>query len=350
MINKKIALITGVTGQDGYFLSRLLLKKNYEVHALIRRIPENDKNIEYIDCYDKGKKYSDRQIIIHYGDMTDSSNLTRIIKKIEPDEIYNLAGISNVKISFDVPENTADSVAIGVLRILEIIKNLDLINKTKFYQASTSELFGNTLESPQDEMTRFNPKSPYAIAKLYSFYLIKYYREAYGMYAVNGILFNHESERRGREFVTRKITMGVAKISKGLQEKLFLGNLDAKRDWGYAKDYVECMWLMLQHDKPEDFVIATGEQHTVREFCEIAFKEVGIEIEWQGEGIEEKGICKKTKKILVEISKEYFRPLEVNSTVGNPQKAHKELNWNPKKTPFKELIRIMVKNDLKLLG
>lgn len=347
---RKVALITGVTGQDGYFLSRFLLQKGYEVHAIVRKIPESDKDIEYIDRWNKNKEYNKNQIIIHYGDMTDSSNLTRIIKEVELDEIYNLAGISNVKISFEIPENTANSVAIGVLRILEIIKNLDLIKKTKFYQASTSELFGNSVEIPQNEETKFDPKSPYAIAKLYSYYLIKYYREAYGMFAVNGILFNHESERRGKEFVTRKITMAAVRINKGLQEKLYLGNLEAKRDWGYAKDYVECMWLMLQNNQPEDFIIATGQQHTVREFCEIAFRKVGIELKWIGKGIDEKGVNLNNGKIIIEVLPEYFRPLDINCTVGNPEKAKEKLKWNPNKTTFDELIELMIKNDLKLLS
>ena len=343
-----VALITGITGQDGSFLAEFLLEKGYEVHGLLRRSSSfNTSRIEhlYIDelIQDMHKK---RKISLHYGDMTDSSNLIRLIKEIKPTEIYNLAAQSHVKVSFEVPEYTADTDGIGILRILEAVKFLGLEDKTRIYQASTSELFGKVQEVPQDEETPFYPRSPYGVAKLYGFWIIKNYREAYNMFAVNGILFNHESERRGETFVTRKITLSVARIKKGTQDKLYLGNLDSKRDWGYAKDYVECMWLMLQTDIPQDYVIATGEMHTVREFTSLAFKTVGIDLEWVGIGVNEKGIDKNTKKIIVEVDPKYFRPTEVEQLLGNPNKARTELGWNPSKTSFNQLIKLMVNNDL----
>ncbi|MBY0379066.1 MAG: GDP-mannose 4,6-dehydratase [Burkholderiales bacterium] len=344
----KKALITGINGQDGSYLAELLVEKGYEVHGTLRRSSIfNTQRIEhlYIDdaIEDMHKK---RKIYLHYADMTDSTSLISIIKLIEPDELYNLAAQSHVKVSFDVPEYTANSDAMGTLRILEAVRLLGLERKVRIYQASTSELYGKVQEVPQTENTPFYPRSPYAIAKQYAFWITKNYREAYGMYAVNGILFNHESERRGETFVTRKITLAVANIKHGYQNKLYLGNLSSLRDWGYAKDYVECMWLMLQHDTPEDFVIATGEQHSVREFTELSFKEIGIDIIWQGSGINEKGICAETGDILIEVDSSYFRPTEVETLLGNPSKAKRLLGWNPNKTSFVELIRKMVQSDL----
>ena len=340
----KKALITGVTGQDGSFLAEFLLEKGYEVHGIIRRSSINNTGrIEHL--YIEELKTTEN-LYIHYGDLSDTSNVIRLINEIKPDEIYNLAAMSHVKVSFDTPEYTADVDAVGTLRILEAVRILGLENKTKIYQASTSELFGEVQEVPQKETTPFYPRSPYGVAKLYGYWITKNYRESYGMYAVNGILFNHESERRGETFVTRKITKAAARISYGLQEKLYLGNLDAQRDWGYAKDYVECMWLILQHSMPEDFVIATGEMHTVREFATLAFKNAGIEIEWQGEGIHEKGINKNDGKVVVEVSAEMFRPAEVEQLLGDPTKAKELLGWNPTKTSFKKLVEIMVKADL----
>lgn len=347
----KTALITGITGQDGSFLAEFLLEKGYEVHGIIRRSSSfNTGRIEhlYIDELLKNM-HNKRKVQLHYGDMTDSTNLIRLIREIKPDEIYNLAAMSHVKVSFEVPEYTADTDGIGTLRLLEAVRFLGYENKTKIYQASTSELFGKVMEVPQSETTPFYPRSPYGVAKLYGFWITKNYREAYNMFAVNGILFNHESERRGETFVTRKITLATARIKKGTQEKLYLGNLDAKRDWGYAKDYVECMWLMLQHDSPEDFVIATGEMHTVREFTTLAFREAGIELEWQGNGVDEKGIDKSTGKVLVEVDPNYFRPTEVEQLLGNPTKARTLLGWNPNKTKFEDLVKIMVKSDMKLV-
>ena len=328
---QKVALITGVNGQDGSYLAELLIEKGYEVHGILRRSSIfNTARIEhlYIDdlVEDMHKK---RKLTLHYGDMTDSSSLIRIIQEVKPDEIYNLAAQSHVKVSFEIPEYTANSDAIGTLRILEAIRILALEKKTRIYQASTSELYGMVQEIPQSETTPFYPRSPYAVAKQYAFWITKNYREAYGMYAVNGILFNHESERRGETFVTRKITLAVANIKNCHQKKLYLGNLDSLRDWGYAKDYVECMWLMLQHDIPEDFVIATGEQHSVREFAGLAFKEVGIDIVWNGSGINEVGVNKDTGDVLIEIDPKYFRPTEVETLLGNPAKAKKLLGWNP---------------------
>ena len=346
-----VALITGITGQDGSFLAEFLLEKGYEVHGVIRRSSSfNTGRIEhlYIDELIKDMKIQ-RKVKLHYGDMTDSTNLIRLIREIKPDEIYNLAAMSHVKVSFEVPEYTADTDGVGTLRLLEAVRFLGYENKTKIYQASTSELYGKVQEIPQNEKTPFYPRSPYGAAKLYAYWITKNYREAYNMFAVNGILFNHESERRGETFVTRKITLAAARIKKGTQGKLYLGNLNAKRDWGYAKDYVECMWLMLQHDTPEDFVIATGETHTVREFATLAFKEVGIELEWQGEGVNEKGIDRSTGKVLVEVDPKYFRPTEVDLLLGDPTKAKNLLGWNPTKTSFEELVKIMVESDMKLV-
>jgi GDPmannose 4,6-dehydratase len=349
---RKIALISGITGQDGSFLAELLLEKGYEVHGIIRRSSSfNTERIEhlYIDELLEDM-HSQRKLQLHYGDMTDSTNLIRLIKEIKPDEIYNLAAQSHVKVSFEVPEYTADTDGLGILRLLEAVRFLGYENKTKIYQASTSELFGKVQEVPQKETTPFYPRSPYGVAKLYGFWITKNYREAYNMFAVNGILFNHESERRGETFVTRKITLAAARIKKGTQKKLYLGNMNAKRDWGHAKDYVECMWLMLQYDKPEDFIIATGEMHTVREFTTLAFREAGIELEWKGEGIDEKGIDGSTGHVLVEIDPKYFRPTEVEQLLGDPTKAKTLLGWNPTQTSFDELVKIMVKSDMKLVA
>ncbi len=346
---KKVALISGITGQDGSFLAEFLLSKGYEVHGIMRRSSSfNTGRIEhlYLEEWVKDMK-NPRQVNLHYGDMTDSSSLIRIIQKLQPDEIYNLAAQSHVKVSFDVPEYTAETDAIGTLRMLEAVRILGLERKTKIYQASTSELFGKVQEVPQRETTPFYPRSPYGVAKQYGFWIVKNYRESYGMFAVNGILFNHESERRGENFVTRKITLAAANIANGLQEKLYLGNMNAKRDWGYARDYVECMWLMLQHERPEDFVIATGEHHSVREFATLAFHYAGIELEWRGEGIDEKGIDKATGKVLVEVDPRFFRPSEVEQLLGDPTKAKTLLGWNPTTTSFDKLVRIMVEHDMK---
>lgn len=348
---KKIALITGITGQDGSFLAELLLEKKYEVHGIIRRSSSfNTSRIEhlYLDEWVRDMKQQ-RLINLHYGDMTDSSSLIRIIQAVQPDEIYNLAAQSHVKVSFDVPEYTAESDAIGTLRILEAIRILGMEQKTKIYQASTSELYGKVQEIPQKETTPFYPRSPYGVAKQYGFWITKNYRESYGMFAVNGILFNHESERRGETFVTRKITLAAARISQGYQNKLYLGNLDSLRDWGYAKDYVECMWLILQHDVPEDFVIATGEYHTVREFCTLAFQEAGISLRWEGKGVNERGIDISTGKIIIEVDPKYFRPAEVEQLLGDPTKAKTVLGWNPTQTSFAELVKIMVSHDLRFV-
>ncbi len=334
----KKALITGVTGQDGSYLAEFLLNKGYEVHGMYRRTSsERKQRIEHL----RGEE----NFILHYGDMNDSLSIMRIIKEVKPDEIYNLAAQSHVKVSFDVPEYTANTDGVGVLRVLEAVRMLDMTDKCKIYQASTSELYGKVQEVPQSETTPFYPYSPYAAAKQYAYWIIKNYREAYGMFAVNGILFNHESERRGENFVTRKISLAVANIALGNQDRLYLGNINSLRDWGYAKDYVECMWLMLQQDKPEDFVIATGEQHSVREFCEIAFSEVGITIKWDGKGVNEVGIDTKTGEVLVEVNPKFYRPTDVVSLLGNPNKAKTILGWNPTATSFEELVRIMVKHD-----
>lgn len=345
---KKVALITGITGQDGSFLAEFLIDKGYEVHGILRRSSSfNTGRIEhlYLDEWVRDMK-KDRLVNLHYGDMTDSSSLIRIIQQIQPDEIYNLAAQSHVKVSFDVPEYTAEADAVGTLRMLEAVRILGLTHKTKIYQASTSELYGKVQEVPQKETTPFYPRSPYGVAKQYGFWITKNYRETYGMFAVNGILFNHESERRGETFVTRKITLAAARIAHGQQDKLYLGNLDARRDWGYARDYVECMWMILQHDSPEDFVIATGEMHTVREFATLAFREAGMELRWEGEGIEEKGVDVNTGKVLVEVDPKYFRPCEVEQLLGDPTKAKTLLAWNPIKTSFGGLVRIMVKHDM----
>ena len=347
-ISKRVALITGINGQDGSYLAELLIEKDYTVHGILRRSSIfNTQRIEHLYIDDLVEDmHKERKLHLHYGDMTDSTSLIHIIQQTQPDEIYNLAAQSHVKVSFEVPEYTANSDAIGTLRILEAVRILGLDKKTRIYQASTSELYGLVQESPQSETTPFYPRSPYAVAKQYAFWITKNYREAYNMYAVNGILFNHESERRGETFVTRKITLAVANIKNGHQKKLYLGNLNSLRDWGYAKDYVECMWLMLQHPTPEDFVIATGEQHSVREFVELAFSHVDIEIKWHGEGIEEKGLCKASGNILVEVDPNYFRPTEVETLLGNPAKAKQLLGWNPTKTSFEELVKIMVNHDL----
>lgn len=350
MRKRLTALITGITGQDGSYLAEFLIEKGYEVHGTLRRSSSfNTGRIDhlYFDEWVRDMKQK-RQINLHYADMTDSSSLIRIIQTIQPDEIYNLAAQSHVKVSFDVPEYTAETDAVGTLRLLEAVRILGLEKKTRIYQASTSELFGLVQEVPQRETTPFYPRSPYGVAKLYGFWITKNYRESYGMFAVNGILFNHESERRGETFVTRKITLAAARIARGLQDKLYLGNMDARRDWGHARDYVECMWLMLQHPEPEDFVIATGEMHTVREFCTLAFAEAGIVLEWQGEGVHEKGIDVATGEVRVEVDPKYFRPSEVEQLLGDPTKARTLLGWNPRKTSFEELVRQMVRHDLSL--
>lgn len=348
MEKKNIALITGITGQDGSFLAEFLIEKGYEVHGILRRSSSfNTGRIEHLYLDEWVRDMKQRRLInLHWGDMTDSSSLIRIISEVKPTEIYNLAAQSHVKVSFDVPEFTADADAMGVLRLLEAVRISGLANTCRIYQASTSELYGLVQEVPQKETTPFYPRSPYGVAKLYGFWIMKNYRESYGMFCCNGILFNHESERRGETFVTRKITLAAARIAQGYQDKLYLGNLDSLRDWGYAKDYVECMWLMLQQEKAEDFVIATGEYHTVREFCTLAFKETGIELRWEGEGVEEKGIDAKTGKVLVEVDPKYFRPAEVDQLLGDPTKARTLLNWNPQKTSFAELVRIMVRHDM----
>ena len=345
----KKALITGITGQDGSYLAEFLLDKGYEVHGIIRRSSSfNTGRIEhlYIEEYIEDM-HNARNFYLHYGDITDSTNVISLIQNIKPDEIYNLAAQSHVKVSFDIPEYTANVDAIGTLRILEAVHLLGL--DTKIYQASTSELYGLVQEVPQSETTPFYPRSPYGVAKLYGFWITKNYREAYDIFASNGILFNHESPRRGETFVTRKITLAAARIKLGKQKKLYLGNLNAKRDWGHAKDYVECMWLILQNDEPDDFVIATGEMHTVREFCELAFKEVGINIRWEGEGVDEKGIDVETNNVLIEVDPQYFRPTEVDQLLGNPSKAIEKLGWNPTQTPFKTLVKEMVQSDLELV-
>ena len=345
----KKALITGITGQDGSYLAEFLLEKGYEVHGIMRRASYfNTSRIEHLYFEEWIKDIQKkRSIELHYGDMTDSSSLLRIIQSVKPDEIYNLAAQSHVKVSFEVPEYTAESDAVGTLRILEAVRILGLEKTCRIYQASTSELYGKVLEVPQSETTPFYPRSPYGVAKQYGFWITKNYREAYGMFAVNGILFNHESERRGETFVTRKITIAASRIFHGLQTKLYMGNLDSLRDWGYAKDYVECMWLMLQYHEPEDFVIATGEMHTVREFIELAFAEVNIPISWQGKGEEEKGINANTGEVIVEVDPRYFRPTEVDQLCGDPTKAKTLLHWNPSKTPFSELVKRMMNHDKK---
>ncbi len=337
----KKALITGITGQDGSYLAEFLLEKGYEVHGIVRRASlPNTKRIDHL--------IARNAIILHDGDLSDSSSLVNIIGVVQPDEIYNLAAQSHVQVSFDVPEYTGDVDAIGVLRILEAVRMLGLTDKTRIYQASTSELFGKVEEIPQRETTPFHPYSPYAVAKQYGFWIIKEYREAYGMFAVNGILFNHESERRGDNFVTRKITLAAGRIAEGIQEYLELGNLDSLRDWGYAKDYVECMWMMLQHDKPEDFVIATGIQHTVRDFAERAFAVNGMQVRWEGTGIDEKGYDRETGKLLIRVNPDWIRPTDVDNLLGDPAKAREVLGWNPQKTSYEELVRIMAEHDRSL--
>jgi GDPmannose 4,6-dehydratase len=343
----KKALITGITGQDGAYLADLLLEKGYEVHGLQRR--SSLIKMDRIKHLYSEENPDESKITLHYGDLTDSTNLIRIVQEVQPDEIYNLAAQSHVQVSFDTPEYTANADAIGTLRILEAIRILGLTEKTKFYQASTSELYGLVQETPQKETTPFYPRSPYAVAKLYAYWITVNYREAYNMYACNGILFNHESPLRGETFVTRKITRAVANISYGLQERLYLGNLDAKRDWGFAGDYVEAMWLMLQQEQPEDFVIATGETYSVRSFVELSFKQIGIELEWVGEGINEKGVNKETGNILVEVDSKYFRPTEVDLLLGDPIKAKQKLGWKPK-VELDELAKMMVDEDIKRIN
>ncbi len=343
--NMKTALITGITGQDGSYLSEFLLEKGYDVHGIIRR-----SSVDYREriAHLEGKPH----FHLHYGDLSDSMGLIQVIGKVRPDEIYNLAAQSHVQVSFDSPEFTADIDATGVLRVLEAVRACGLASTCRIYQASTSELYGKVEEVPQNENTPFHPYSPYAVAKLYGYWIVKEYREAYNMFCCSGILFNHESERRGETFVTRKITLAAARIAQGKQDKLYLGNLSSLRDWGYAKDYVECMWLILQHDQPEDFVIATGVQHSVREFCDLAFREVGITLRFEGEGQDEKGICVAgpahlVGKTIVEVSPDFYRPTDVVNLWGDPTKAKAELGWNPSKTTFEELVRLMVRSDMK---
>ncbi len=335
----KTALITGITGQDGSFLAELLLEKGYEVHGIIRR-----SSVDFRERIAHLEGLTDFHL--HYGDLGDSMSILKVVAAVQPDEIYNLAAQSHVQVSFDVPEFTADVDATGVLRVLEAVRICGLAESCRIYQASTSELFGKVEEAPQSETTPFHPYSPYAVAKQYGFWITKEYREAYGMFCCSGILFNHESERRGETFVTRKITMAASRIAQGKQDKLYLGNLSSLRDWGYAKDYVECMWLMLQNEKAEDFVIATGIQHSVREFCKLAFHYAGIELEFRGKGLDEKGFDMATGKVLVEVSTDFYRPTDVVNLWGNPQKAKSELGWNPQKTSFEELVQLMVRSDM----
>ncbi|MDJ0839982.1 MAG: GDP-mannose 4,6-dehydratase [Acidobacteriota bacterium] len=341
----KTALITGITGQDGAYLAELLLEKGYIVHGIKRRSSLfNTDRIDHLyrDLHEDGVRF-----FLHYGDMTDSTNLIRIVQQVQPDEIYNLAAQSHVMVSFETPEYTANADALGTLRLLEAVRILGMEEKARFYQASTSELYGKVQEVPQKETTPFYPRSPYAAAKLYAYWIVRNYREAYGMFASNGILFNHESPVRGETFVTRKITRAVARIGLGLQDKVFLGNLNAKRDWGHAKDYVEGMWRILQADKPDDYVLATGEAHSVREFVEAAFKEIDVSVTWEGNGVDEKGICRKTGKVLVEVDPRYFRPTEVDLLIGDPTKAREELGWTHT-CSFEQLVREMVACDRKL--
>jgi len=348
---KKRALITGITGQDGSYLAELLLSKGYEVHGVIRRSSSfNTERIEHLYMEDLVRDIHVKKIALHYGDLTDSTNLVRIIGEVQPDEIYNLGAMSHVKVSFEVPEYTADTDGVGTLRLLEAVRILKLEKKVKIYQASTSELYGKVTEVPQSETTPFYPRSPYGVAKIYAYWITRNYREAYGMFASNGILFNHESERRGEIFVTRKISLAVANIVLGLQDCLYLGNLSAQRDWGYAPDFVQCMWMILQHHQADDFVIATGKMYTVREFCNLAFKRAGIELEWKGSGVDEKGIDKKTNRTLVAVDSKYFRPTEVEQLLGDPTKAIRELKWNPQQTSFEQLVNRMVDNDIKTLS
>ncbi|MDR0821923.1 MAG: GDP-mannose 4,6-dehydratase [Oscillospiraceae bacterium] len=338
----KKALITGITGQDGSYLAEFLLEKGYEVHGIIRRASTpNTPNINHL--------LDNKSVTLHFGDLADSNSITSIVAKVQPDEIYNLAAQSHVNVSFDIPLYSGDVDALGVLRVLEAVRLLGLSDKTKIYQASTSELFGKVVEVPQKETTPFHPLSPYGVAKQYGYWIVREYRDAYGMFAANGILFNHESERRGDNFVTRKITLAAAHIARGLQEKLYLGNLDSLRDWGYAKDYVECMWLILQQEKPDDFIVATGEQHSVREFCSLAFKYAGIELQFSGSGADEIGTDTKTGKVVVEVSPAFYRPTDVINLLGDPTKAKSALGWNPRKTSFEELVGLMVRHDLATL-
>lgn len=336
---KKVALITGVTGQDGSYLAEFLLEKGYDVHGVIRR-----SSVDFRERIAHLEGKSDFHL--HYADMGDSMSIMQVIGKVRPDEIYNLAAQSHVQVSFDAPEYTANVVATGVLRVLEAVRQCGLTDKCRIYQASTSELYGKVEEIPQNENTPFHPYSPYAVAKLYGYWIVKEYREAYNMFCCSGILFNHESERRGETFVTRKITLAAARIAQGKQEMLQLGNLSSLRDWGYAPDYVECMWLILQNDKPDDFVIATGVQHSVREFATLAFKNVGIDLRWEGEGIDEKGIDTATGKVLVEVSPDFYRPTDVVNLLGDPTKARTQLGWNPSKTSFEQLVKIMTDSDM----
>ena len=338
----KTALITGITGQDGSYLAELLLEKGYDVHGTIRR-----SSVDYRERIAHLEGHPNFHL--HYADLGDSMSILQVVKKVKPNEIYNLAAQSHVQVSFDSPEFTADVDATGVLRILEAVRQCDLTDTCRIYQASTSELYGKVEEVPQNENTPFHPYSPYAVAKQYGFWITKEYREAYNMFCCSGILFNHESERRGETFVTRKITLAAARIAQGKQDKLYLGNLSSLRDWGYAKDYVECMWLILQHETPEDFVIATGEMHTVREFCTLAFQNLGVELKWEGSGVDEKGIDAATGNVLVEVDPKYFRPCEVEQLLGDPTKAKTLLGWNPTKTTFPELVRIMVEHDMKFV-
>ena len=335
----KKALITGITGQDGSYLSEFLLDKGYEVHGIIRRSSVDFR--ERIAHLEGQPRFH-----LHYADLGDSMSIVQVVRRVMPDEIYNLAAQSHVQVSFDSPEYTANIDAVGVLRVLEAVRQCGLEKTCRIYQASTSELYGKVREVPQNENTPFNPYSPYAVAKLYGYWIVKEYREAYGMFCCSGILFNHESERRGETFVTRKITLAAARIAQGKQDKLYLGNLSSLRDWGYAKDYVECMWLILQNDEPEDFVIATGEQHSVREFCQLAFHHAGIELEFTGSGMEEKGVDKATGRVLIEVSPDFYRPTDVVNLWGDPTKAREKLGWNPRKTTFEELVAIMVKHDM----
>lgn len=339
MQKKKTALITGVTGQDGSYLSELLLAKGYDVHGIIRRssVDYRERIAHLEGCPD---------FHLHYADMSDSMSVVNVVGRVRPDEIYNLAAQSHVQVSFDSPEYTVNVDAVGVLRILEAVRICGLTESCRIYQASTSELYGKVEEVPQNENTPFHPYSPYAVAKQYGYWIVREYRDAYGMFACNGILFNHESERRGETFVTRKITLAAARIKQGKQDKLYLGNLSSRRDWGYARDYVECMWLILQNARPDDYVIATGVQHTVREFATLAFHYVGIELEWKGEGADEKGIDKATGRVLVEVSPDFYRPTDVVNLWGDPSKAKAELGWNPSKTSFEELVKLMVESDM----
>lgn len=335
----KTALITGITGQDGSYLAEFLLDKGYDVHGIIRR-----SSVDFRERIAHLEGMPDFHL--HYADMGDSMSMLQVVGKVRPDEIYNLAAQSHVQVSFDAPEYTANVDAVGVLRVLEAVRQCGLTDSCRIYQASTSELYGKVEEVPQNENTPFHPYSPYAVAKLYGFWIVKEYREAYNMFCCSGILFNHESERRGETFVTRKITLAAARIAQGKQEKLYLGNLSSLRDWGYARDYVECMWLILQNDRPDYFVIATGEQHSVREFCQLAFRRVGIELRWEGEGADEKGIDSATGRVLVEVSPDFYRPTDVVNLWGDPSKARRELGWNPAKTSFEELVNLMVDSDM----